>query len=115
MNMPGFTAEASLYTAVGHYSAQYLNTTGKGESFDSTRVLPQVILIRLFVQLPDIQPGPYGGGGGGGYPSQDMSAGQNCRRVYYTCGISPTGRMILCYDRICDLAPDQPDYVDYDF
>ena len=53
MNMPGFTAETSLYQVVGYYSAQYLHATGKGESFDSTRVLPQQQQIRLRFLLPD--------------------------------------------------------------
>jgi hypothetical protein len=75
MSMPGFTAETSLYPVVGYCSTQHLNTIGKGESFDSIRVLPQLLRIPFWPtetagsdwQYPhEIGRGPSGGEPGSG-------------------------------------------------
>ena len=96
MNMPGFTAETSLYQVVGNYSAHYLNATGKGESFASTRVLPQQTRLFLFPtetggsdwRYPHDISAPGGLDGGGGFGAAGGSPDPDCN-VRFVCESDP--------------------------
>ena len=70
MNIPGFTAENSLYQAVAYYPAQNLNAAGKGDLFGSTRVFASQVRHWFEVDWGGggWSGGRGGGGGGGGFP-----------------------------------------------
>lgn len=107
MNMPGFTAEASLYKASGHYRM----AGAPNDLVGSHEVLPQLPIgfcqancdhiqddfLRTVCNLGCLDQSDGGGVGGGG--------GQSCRPSCGPCHSdpdSPTGRSKTCVKRNCD-------------
>jgi hypothetical protein len=108
MNMPGFTAETSLYNTSGHYRAM---AGTPNDLIGSGGVLPQLPIGFCMADCDFTYPndsflssvcklGCFGDGGGGG-----GGGGEHCRP---TCGQcqpdpgSPTGRSKPCIKSNCD-------------